>query len=432
MKSQISKRLAALAVHRQAEALIELAKIESRIEKAMDAKIYRLVSVAASPRSEGAKMLDLAGILATALREITGLTRKQLELFALWAHRSSAWALMDAIPRPWLVSRIPREDRVLLEVTNPVRSGLLIGGYGGLRIVEDVTPFAVPVKQLAKLVLSDAQKDEVLQAVLFPPPSKKQINDALTTTDWEDRFASLSRLISDGRAVLNQMIRGYADGENLQQLTKRIEPLVGGIKASARRIARTEGMRVAENMQRRSWEPLGDLMVGVQILAVLDERTRPEHATRNGTVYYKHPKPGQKSIAQLPDLPDAPNCRCMSVPVMAPPEEIESDPKVRAAFAEVKGVGVPDPETHEKWFSKVDQRRRMLVVGVSRYRTIEKLVVGRDPQWSDFINADGELLSVAQIKDESIVERTVRKQAVQKMMQERGEALKSLATKGFL
>jgi SPP1 gp7 family putative phage head morphogenesis protein len=432
MTSQISKQLAARAVQRQAESLIELAKIEARIEKAMDAKISRLVAVAASPRSEGAKMLELAGILEVSLREIIRVTRKQLELFTVWSHRSAAWALMETIPRPWLVSRVPRDDRVLLEVSNPARSGFLLGGYSGIQVIEDTTPFGVPAKQLAKLVLSDTQKDEVLQAILFPAPSKRLITQILAATGWEERFQSLSGLITNGRALLNQMIRGYADGENLQQIAKRVEPLVGGIKASARRIARTEGMRVAERMQRRSWEPLGDLMVGVQIIAVLDERTRPEHATRNGTVYYNSPKPGQKSIAELPDLPDQPNCRCMSVPVMAPPAEIESDPKVRAAFAEIQGVGVPDPATHEKWFSKVDQKRRMLVVGVGRYRAIEKLIGQRDPEWSDFINADGELLSVSQLQAESIVDRTIRKQAVQRMMQERGDALQSLATRGFL
>ncbi len=122
---------------------------------------------------------------------------------------------------------------------------------------------------------------------------------------WEQRFDGLSRLITDKKLAFEEIVRGYSEGEGIAKIRKRLEPVVGGIKASAQRIARTEGMRVAEAMQRSTWSNLGDMMVGAQVIAVLDERTRPEHATRNGRIYYRQPAIGQRSMAELPDLPDA-------------------------------------------------------------------------------------------------------------------------------
>ena len=45
---------------------------------------------------------------------------------------------------------------------------------------------------------------------------------------------------------------------------------------------------------------LGDLVAGWQVHATLDERTRPEHAARNGTIYWLHPKAGQKGVGEMP------------------------------------------------------------------------------------------------------------------------------------
>lgn len=66
----------------------------------------------------------------------------------------------------------------------------------------------------------------------------------------------------------------------------------------------------------------GDLIIGYQIHAVLDEQTRPEHRERDGTVYYRDPGPGQKGMDEMPRPPReadgnmAWNCRCMLTPVL--------------------------------------------------------------------------------------------------------------------
>lgn len=312
MKTQINERLVAVMSQRQVDALIKLELIDSTIDKQVVGPIRRLAELIASDQTFSAKLLGYSDIMQLMLAEMTLAVEVQLQEFARWSHRTAAEAIVKAVPRKWLLTRVPLAARFKLESTKPARSGYLIMRAGELRLVyednETALPFGAPVEPLAKPVLLDTDKEEVMKRILFPPPSQREVAEMVGRTGWADRFANLSKLITDKRALFGQLVTGYSDGENLKQLTKRVLPLVDDISASAKRIARTEGMRIAEQMQRKSWAPLGDMLEGAQIIAVLDERTRPEHATRNGTIYYANPKGNQKGMQELPDLPDAPNC----------------------------------------------------------------------------------------------------------------------------
>lgn len=435
MPTLLSKKLAAKMHQRQIEALVRISLIETVLDKQAIPRGRQVFEIATSDKSLGQKLLEFSAAMQLLIGNLKEASRKELIKLVAWSHRSAIESLLDTVPQPWLLSKIPRGNQLRMEYSPPKPIGWLDIGYGELRIVgeEEFSPFDVPVKPLIYKRLTKDQKDEVLKKILFPAPSAKEVTDIIGSTGWEDRFAALSRLINDSRALFSELVTGYAAGENLQGLKKRALDLVGGVQSSAKRIVRTEGMRVAETIQRRSWEPLGDLMIGAQVIAVLDERTRPEHATRNGQVYYKEPKAGQKSISELPDLPDGPNCRCMSVPVLSPPDELQSDPLVKEAFKDLPGVGIPDPETHEKWFAGADPSRRKLAVGVGRYTAMQKILGDtRQPEWSDFVDQEGQLLSVDALANETIVERVSRKQAMQILMAERGRALQNLAKQGFL
>jgi len=188
-------------------------------------------------------------------------------------------------------------------------------------------------------------------------------------------------------------------------------------------------------MQREAWQPLGDLMVGVQLLAVLDERTRPEHATRNGTIFYKSPTGNQRPISDLPNLPDAPNCRCWTSPVLEPPEELKSNKQLREALGNSQPAGIPDPTTYDQWFSKADPGRRKIVVGVGRYASLQKRLrsegVDRDLEWSDFIDSEGRLLSTNYLLNESPLEREARKKIVATSIELRREMIRQVSAVGF-
>lgn len=437
MSRQINERLAALISQRQVTALTELQRIDNAIDKHMRWPIERLAELIAGDEPLPRKLLGFSEIMQRLIDDMRQTVNTKMHHFAAWSHRSAAEALVKAIPRSWLLTKVPLQARFELESTKPVKRGWLLMRAGELRLVyeEDTSPkpFGVPIEPLAKPVLLDLDKDEVLQSILFPPPSAKEVAQIIARTGWEERFTNLSRLITDKRALFGQLVTGYSEGENLKQLKTRVLPLVAGVQASAKRIARTEAMRVAERLQRRAWEPLGEMLAGAQILAILDERTRPEHAARNGQVFYKYPKGNQKGMDQLPDLPDGPNCRCMSVPVLEPPEEINTDPVFKAQFQNAQGVGFPDPAAYDEWFAQADERQRMVVVGVKRYREMEAILAGqRQPEWTDFVTAAGKLMPINDLRNEDVVARIARKQSVQSVIDARTRLLKQMAEKGFI
>lgn len=117
--------------------------------------------------------------------------------------------------------------------------------------------------------------------------------------------------------------QGIADGKDRRAIAKDLAAKLNGDMVAARRVARTEGLRVATATTLQTAEQLGDDVIGYQIHAVLDERTRPEHRKRDGTIYYRNPGPGQKGFNEMPQPPQEPdgtiafNCRCFLSPVWA-------------------------------------------------------------------------------------------------------------------
>lgn len=163
--------------------------------------------------------------------------------------------------------------------------------------------------------------DAALFALLFPPPPAEFVNRVVYASGWQDRLLAGTRLGSP--ETLAQIIAtGAMMGQSLDEITRLILPAVENIHTSARRIARTEGLRVAASVQMQAHEQLGDLVIGYRIHATLDDRTRPEHRERDGTVYYRDPGPGQKGMGEMPRPPmeadgtPAFNCRCFLTPVL--------------------------------------------------------------------------------------------------------------------
>jgi len=439
--SSVNAKLAAKMHIRQVDVLERLSKIENGIDAMIPFEdFWRIITKANSGVS---KTAEFAAVFEKLLSDVRIMIRKQFKELAYRSHDWVVDGMFYAIPSKILEFIAPIEP--IFEQQSPDQTGKLVFGYGTIHLVyeDESKPFGVPSKLLKK-ELTDEDKEAIRRDVLFPPPSQAEINRIINTgthierggqteyVSWEKRFDGLSKLINDKKLAFNEIVTGYNQGENIDGLQKRLEPLVGGIKASARRIARTEGSRIAEQIQRRTWDDLGDMMVGVQIIAVLDERTRPEHATRNGRIYYRRPGPGQKSIGELPDLPDAPNCRCISTPVLSPPEEFLNDPSLRDAFR-VNANPTGEPTTYEEWFKSASVAKRKMVTGVARYKSVESILADkREPRWSDFINPDGELLTVDQLENETATARTARIDQINREIKLNRKSIKAVASRGFL
>ena len=156
--------------------------------------------------------------------------------------------------------------------------------------------------------LTDAERREAFRQVLFPAPSPAKIAAILRQpihgSTWEQDLTQASRIAGfDPERMVQMIAGGFSAGQTPSQIAKTLLPVVSNVKTSARRIARTYGVQVANAVQRDAHEQLGDMLLGYEVHAQIDQNTRPWHASRDGTMYYKNPGPGQKGYAQMPHPP---------------------------------------------------------------------------------------------------------------------------------
>lgn len=163
------------------------------------------------------------------------------------------------------------------------------------------------------------------KAFVFKPLSQEDVREIVERKfhgmTWRQRLRHWSRKISDVEGVRDRIVQLYSRGANIDEMTRELMPLVSMIEASARRIARTEGMRVAHETQDAV-----DLAAGVEewlYHATLDDVVRPEHAADHGKVFNRRNKI---------TLPRGPNCRCYYTAVLPDDYPDNVDPKMRAAY----------------------------------------------------------------------------------------------------
>jgi len=354
---------------------------------------------------------------ASAVRDWVGQwAERQVEL----AYRDTVDCLLDVIPPKWF--RPLHRDLLVLEDATQV----------------DVDDLYGPIRR------REIGRDEAVRMIrntLFPPPSTDKTREYLTQPDpgglsWEERLRKWEP--SARQQILGELTQSISQAEDLRTLRKRLEPAVGGIRYKAQRIARTEGRRVAVRAQQATFDQLGDMLDGMQVLAVMDQWTRPEHALRHGRIYRRQEDGSFRDAASgdpLPELPDEPNCRCYASPVLKPPEEFLDDPAVRATFKNASADTIPDPSAYSRWFDQADDRRRRLAVGTRRYNAMAGRLasLGQKPQWEHFVDPDsGKLLSTTQIRSESAADRETRRRAVEELILQRELLFKETARHGFV
>jgi SPP1 gp7 family putative phage head morphogenesis protein len=291
-----------------------------------------------------------------------------------------------------------------------------------------------------------------LMDFLFPAFTPQQVDHVVYANDWEDRLRAATKL-AEPSALARIISTGLALGKSHQEIARDLRPAVQGVVTSARRIARTECMRVAQDAQMSCHQQLGDLVIGYQVHATIDEHTRPWHAHRSGQVYYLHPQPGQKGTDQQPNPPEeardlserppgtpfvAYNCRCFLTPVLREPSKAVLSDKARGVLADNAAAVVPDTLIHSEWFDKTTDKKRKLFVGARPYNWMAGQVAkdgnwsGGKPDWPHFVDTTGRKLSLKQLQAESPAARATRVDAVRRQLAERRELLKQTATFGFL
>ncbi|GAB4133081.1 MAG: hypothetical protein Kow0040_14880 [Thermogutta sp.] len=415
----LNRRLAARYHQRQAALLRAVWAMADRIGRWYAALPARVAAEAVRRGFSG--LSAAAEVLDAELAEIRRAIGTELEQAALRGRRTAADAILKAVPNSW--------------------KGVLAGlaaARGPVREAEEPHPWEVryELEPLTKPGLSPEEIDAMLRELLFPAPSAEQVQQWLVDAvpggkTWDDRLQYWERGVR--AAMLNELTIGLADGENVDKLRDRLKPLADGLTWKAQRIARTEANRVAERANRAAVDGLGDLVQGMQIVAVMDEWTRPEHASRNGKIYRKQEDGTYRDDngEPLPDLPDAPNCRCMTIPVLKEPEVFKARPELITPVKTATKQLIPDPVSYPAWWQRASAKERMTAVGVTRYQAVRGRL-NRAPQWTDFIDPDGRLLSIKELLAETDEEREARLRAVKTALDDRRRLFRAVTSRTYL
>lgn len=343
--NHLSNRLAAKSSHRQVEAIIRADAAANAAERAIDT-VWRDILLALRQEHNAwaaqRRILHALRMLPHIARDAVG---KSLTRLADWGYRTARRNLARTLPasvvravvltggqvgesRRWhdtthvgrrvgatsgkaeehqfadratghLETVVPGRDdsssrRVLLE-----DAGLLTLTNAGrtLQAADWMSPFREPAEPAPLQDLLD---------LLFPIPSLDTLTSIVYAPvagmTWEQRLTGATRFASP-EALASTVLQGYAAGKTQQQIARDLMPVVQNVRTTARRIARTEGLRITHAAQHTAEEGMGEMVLGWQIHATLDEFTRPAHAARNGQIFYKDPGPGQKGLDEMPRPP---------------------------------------------------------------------------------------------------------------------------------
>lgn len=220
------------------------------------------------------------------------------------------------------------------------RSLVKLGQWSYTRARRDLirtTPRAVVVRAALRPILEDEGSagfdfPDLLELVFPPPDIARLIRLVNSGPDpWHLQLERSTRLASPD-LLASILAYGITQGKSQTEIMRDLLPAVNGVRVTARRLARTEGIRVAHAAQMDAHAGLGDLIVGYQIHCVKgNPYTRHWHRDRDGTRYYRNPGPGQLGYDRMPRPPEespdprdrpvgtpqtAPNCLCFLLPLI--------------------------------------------------------------------------------------------------------------------
>jgi SPP1 gp7 family putative phage head morphogenesis protein len=288
-----------------------------------------------------------------------------------------------------------------------------------------------------------ADEAEQIERMLFPPmettTAERIVRAPSAGTSWQARMTQLTRLAAPVD-VANLVAGWAASGQPPATLERALRPVVQGVRSTSRRVARTEGQRVANAARMEAYSGMDDVIAGYQIHGTMDSRTRPHHAARNGMIFWKAPPPGQPGLSQCPHPPMesdgtvAHNCRCWLTPVLTVDDDIKNDPAAQQLFTNHEANLIPDPTVYSDWFASTDRTQQRYAVGARRLNAIlQSLQPGEVASWAHFINPKtGKLIDHKTLVAETPAARKARIAAVNAMLAERRELVRQVSKFGFV
>jgi uncharacterized protein with gpF-like domain len=298
-----TRRAAAAGLRRQQTAVAAAAALADAGDNLVRAAWNRVTAILARPRQIHERWTlarEVAAAVATLRADLQALYARRLEAVAVWAHDTAALIVAEAVPAAVTEAR---------KLAPAPRGG---------------TARAVQFDALTRADRAD------LADVGLAPMTKRESFGMVYGGDWQARLAAQTRL-ADPAEIAKIVHRGQLAGKSIEQIADDLQPVLNGVRVSARRVAHDEVMWTSHKAQQAAWKQVDDQIIGYTVHSVLDNRVRPDHEKRDGWTFYKTPTAGQRGMDQRPDPPrESPrdggrwsyNCRCFLTPIFAKDAEL--------------------------------------------------------------------------------------------------------------
>ncbi len=267
-------------------------------------------------------------VLLASINDQAEAVDRGLQEFWRWAYESAVRAIVISVPLGvWVARQMP----ILRQP----------GKIGELDLLpESVTeavlaPGSLKAEDAYQRII-DGKVDrnramEIIADTEFPPPSIERVREVLDATSADDGLSAINRIKTiepQFRSELRQTIlTAITDPDRasaVEGLAKKLRTLVGndpgkttGMNYRAKRIARTEGVRIAEDALRDSWERVPDMVTGIQYFNAHVLNSRQTHIANEGK-YTKQPNGDyirKRDGRVFPTIPAGANCLCWSSPI---------------------------------------------------------------------------------------------------------------------
>lgn len=274
------------------------------------------------------------------------------------------------------------------------------------------------LRNLGVIITSTLEKYSMLEArktinkTFFPGVPKEQILRIIRGENIGKRI--LTKMAKSGMSptVLSSLAMIQSDPMKRQRI---LSDYFVRMRNNAYTIARTAISGMAGKTGKAAYEALPRDLIGFQVHGILDDRIRPAHRARNGTIYYKKPQYENPGLDQMPNPPleadgsIAYNCRCWLTPIMS----LDSN-----KFYDFKGRLIPNAKIFDEWFSTSSKDKQILAIGVRRYSAaVKRLKKGEKLKWEQLLDpVTGMLLDEKSIKSESPQKRTARIKKAKKII----------------
>jgi hypothetical protein len=281
-------------------------------------------------------MGEVAGLFREFRAEAPAVMERGLRRIALWAWNAAADRWARAVPpRVFALRAILPDGRLRESVADlPASKGKRDRGPPKKPVAtgagfEDPLFFhgKADYQRILDRQVSAEEARALIKQFEFPAPKRAEVNAVLNRSAASDGLSAMQRIGTVLERDLERLQRTIASGLSrlpdegggsaLDRLSQQIRPFIAdeeGINYKARRIARTESVRVCESMLREADGRVSDLYSGLRWHSA--ENACEICDPYDGRVYWRTPAGGHASEAgeNLPEIPLHPNCLCWTEP----------------------------------------------------------------------------------------------------------------------